>query len=76
MAIKTENVTINDAAFVRTYSDAGRFVVRDGISYAEAIDPANLAPDRTYTEGDLIPEPEPTDEDYAAAGRILLGVSE
>ena len=73
MAIKTENITINDAAFVRTYSDAGRMVVRDGIAYQEAIDPADLAPSRVYTEGDLIPDPEPTDADYAEAGRILLG---
>ena len=76
MAIKTENVTINDAAFVRTYSDENRFVVRDGIAYQEAIDPVEYANTRTYTEGDPIPEPEPTDEDYAQAGRILLGVTE
>ena len=73
MAIRTENITINDAPFVRTYSDAGRAVVRDGISYAEAIDPADLAPARVYTEGDIIPD-ETTDEDYAEAGRILMGV--
>jgi hypothetical protein len=58
---------------VRTYSDEGRFVVRDEISYVEAIDPAEFG--RVYTEGERIPEPEPTDEDYAQAGRIMLGVS-
>ena len=76
MAIKTENITINDAAFVRTYSDEGRFVVRDGISYAEAIDPEEYASERTYTEGDLIPDDDVADEDYAQAGRILLGVTD
>ena len=40
---------------VRTYSDEGRFVVRDNISYAEAIDPENE--NRQYVEGELIPEP-------------------
>lgn len=38
----------------RTYSDAGFFIERDGIRYAEAVDPAELG--RTYTETDeLIP---------------------
>lgn len=76
MAIKSENVTIHDEPFVRTYSDEGRFVVRDGIAYREAIDPVEYASVRTYVEGDLIPTEEPTDEDYAAAGRILLGVTD
>ena len=50
--IKTENLTINGRAFVRTYSDEGRYVVRDGVSYEEAIDPADK--NRTYTEGEYI----------------------
>lgn len=50
--IQTENLTINGRAFVRTYSDEGRYVVRDDISYEEAIDPADK--NRTYTEGDYI----------------------
>lgn len=38
----------------RTYSDAGFFIERDGIRYAEAVDPAEL--NRVYTETDeLIP---------------------
>ena len=76
MAIKTENITIHDEPFVRTYSDEGRFVVRDGIAYREALDPVEYANTRIYTEGDLIPDDDVTDEDYAQAGRILLGVSE
>ena len=50
--IKTETYEVNGTAFVRTYSDANRYVVRDGISYDEARDPASLG--RTYTEGDVI----------------------
>lgn len=54
--IKTETITIGGKAFVRTYSDAHRYVV-GGVpegEYAEAIDPAELG--RTYTEGNLIPD--------------------
>ena len=35
---------------VRTYSDAGFMIERDGIRYDEAVDPANMG--RTYTETD------------------------
>lgn len=47
--IRTEQLTIGGKDFTRTYSDAGRYVVRDGINYDEAIDPAELG--RTYVEG-------------------------
>ena len=50
--IKTESLTINGRAFTRTYSDENRYVVRDGISYEEAVDPADK--NRTYTEGAII----------------------
>ena len=50
--IKTETYTIHGVPFVRTYSDANRYVARDGVSYDEANDPASLG--RTYTEGDVI----------------------
>lgn len=54
--IKTEALTIGDKQFVRTYSDAHRYVV-GGVpegAYAEAIDPAELG--RIYVEGDIIPD--------------------
>lgn len=38
----------------RTYSDDGRYVVRDGVAYEEAVDPTALG--RTYTEGDPLPQ--------------------
>ena len=52
--IVTETITIGGGTFTRTYSDAGRFVVRDGVSYSEAIDPVNSG--RIYTEGEIIDE--------------------
>ena len=67
--IKTESLTIGGQEFTKTYSDDNRYVVRDGISYSEAIDPAYLG--RTYTEGDVMPDEEITEEE---AGRILMGV--
>lgn len=74
--IKTENLTINNRAFVRTYSDSGFMVERDGVRYSEAIDPAEF--NRQYTETD-----EPVDttegseiEEKARAYDILAGMSE
>ena len=70
--IKTEAITINDRPLIRTYSESGYMVERDGIRYDEAIDPAELG--RTYTETD---EPiegyidEATAEDYQSALRVM-----
>lgn len=60
--IKTETMIIGSKAFIRTYSDAGRYVVREGVEYSEAIDPAEFG--RQYTEGELI-------EDGATADELL-----
>lgn len=72
--IKTEKLTINNRAFVRTYSDSGFMVERDGVRYSEAIDPAEF--NRQYAETD---EPIDTDmsetEEKARAYDILAGVS-
>lgn len=74
--IKTENKTINGKSFVKTYSDSGYMVEREGVQYSEAIDPAHL--NRTYTETD-----EPVEggeltetEQKARAYDIIMGVSE
>lgn len=56
MAIITEHFDVNGRDFIRTYSDAGRYVVREGIEYSEACDPAEFG--RTYTEGNLMPDDE------------------
>ena len=75
--IITERVTINNRAFIRTTSDEGRYVVRDGVSYSEAIDPLDSG--RVYTEGEVMPE-EITDlsevEAKAKAYDILVGEAE
>lgn len=75
--IITERVTINNREFIRTTSDEGRYVVRDGVSYSEAIDPLDSG--RVYTEGEVMPE-EVTDlseaEAKAKAYDILVGEAE
>ena len=74
--IATEHMTINGRSFIRTYSDSGYMIERDGVRYSEAIDPAELG--RTYTETDeRIPYDEESEiEQKAAAYDILTGVSE
>lgn len=52
--IKTETYFIGEREFTRTYSDSGRYVVRDGVSYEEANDPSEFG--RTYTEGNIMEE--------------------
>lgn len=56
MAIIQEEYYINNRKMIRTYSDENRYVVREGVSYSEACDPAEF--NRIYTEGDLIPTEE------------------
>lgn len=67
--------------FIYTWSDAG-FMIHGGVpegDYDLARDPVGLEEPRTYTETTTpIPADDetPTEEDYAAAGRILLGEGE
>ena len=73
MAIIQEEYYIKDRKVIRTYSDEGRYVVRDGISYAEACDPVEFG--REYTEGDLIPveeEPEENEDEYLDLNNMSL----
>lgn len=66
--IQTENIIINGRQLTRTYSDSGHYIQRDGVQYAEAIDPLDSG--RTYTETDVSMESEPmteTEEKEAAA---------
>ena len=63
--VKTETITINGNEFIRTYSDRGFMVERDGIQYDEAIDPVEF--DRTYTETETPTETEATEADYISA---------
>lgn len=48
--IITERIAIGGRDFVKTYSDAGFMVERDGVRYSEAIDPAEFG--RVYVETD------------------------
>lgn len=75
--IVQEHFDVNGRDFIRTYSDSGRYVVRDGVEYNEACDPAELG--RVYTEGELIPDEEREIEelaDKAEAYDILIGGAE
>lgn len=72
--IVTERFKVGERDFTRTYSNSGRYVIRDGVSYSEACDPAELG--RTYTEGGLIPGEERDMEELAAKAEafdILVG---
>lgn len=74
--IVTESMTINGRAFVKTYSDSGYMIEREGARYSEAIDPAEFS--RIYTETDerISYDGESEIEQKAAAYDILTGVSE
>ena len=49
---------------IRTYSDAGVMIERDGVQYEEAIDPEGSG--RVYVETAIpIPVPEPVEDDPA-----------
>ena len=75
--IVQEHFEIDGRDFIRTYSDSGRYVVRDEVKYSEACDPAEFG--RQYTEGDLIPDEERDMTelaDKAEAYDILVGVIE
>lgn len=63
-----EHFDVNGHDFIRTYSNSGRYVVRDGVSYSEACDPAELG--RTYAEGALMPV---DDSEAAEILDIILG---
>ena len=60
--IVKENIEIGGRAFVKTYSDSGYYIERDGVRYSEAIDPADIP--REYIETDepisLTEEPDET----------------
>ena len=75
MAIVIEEYEEDGRHLVKTYSDSGRYIERDGIEYSEAIDFAEFG--YVYTEGRYIEE-EDIDEqdDKAKAFDILIGVEE
>ena len=72
--IKTEQLTINNKQFTKTYSDAGFMVERDGVQYSEAIDPSEFG--RTYTETDIPIEPVETTDKTEQKAETDLTVSD
>lgn len=46
--IISETVKLNDKNYTKTYSDAGFYIERNGVHYAEAID--SIGSEREYTE--------------------------
>lgn len=74
MAIVTETFMVGETPFTRTYSNAHRYVVREGVEYSEACDPASFG--RTYVEGRLIPDDEHGDNVAETVLNIILGEEE
>ena len=50
--IKSEIVIFGNKSFVRSYSDSGMMIERDGVVYDEAFDPTGE--ERNYTETDQL----------------------
>ena len=72
MAIIQETFYIDNREFTRTYSNAGRYVVREGAEYVEACDPAEY--NRQYIEGGIIEDDEPSTAEEIV--NILTGGAE
>ena len=72
MTVIHTTATLDGVEYDYAYSDAGRYVCRNGARYTEAYDPLNSG--RTYTEGDPIPPDERTEESEILD--ILLGGSD
>lgn len=71
--IVTESMLINDREFIRTYSDGGYLVERDGMKYCEAMDPAEMNHEYTETQ-ERIQYGLSDIEEKAIAHDILMGV--
>lgn len=74
--IVQEYFEVSGRDFIRTASDAGRYVVGGEPygEYTEACDPAEAG--RMYVEGDVIPSDETDTADKAEAYDILVGGAE
>lgn len=75
--IVRENTEISGKAFVKTYSDKGFYIERDGEKYSEAIDPAEFPREYTETDVPIEDSEEQTDaEQKAAAFDYITGRSQ
>ena len=54
--IKTKTVRINGKKYIRTYSNNGMMIERDGVLYEEAIDPIDSARVYVCTDQPIPPE--------------------
>lgn len=50
--VVTERITLNGIKYIRSYSDSGFEIEREGVRYSEAIDPIEFKDVRIYTETD------------------------
>lgn len=67
--IVTETYEINGKTFVKTYSNIGMMVERDGVRYSEANDPAEFS--RQYVETD-----EPIESEESFTGDEFMAMVE
>lgn len=73
--ILTDTVDIRGETYLKTYSDNGMMIERDGVKYDEAIDP--VGSNRIYSESSDAINVAPTkEEEKAVAYDILLGLEE
>ena len=76
IVVETYKTRLDGVVLIRTYSDAGYKIERDGVLYDEAIDPVHL--NRIYTETTIPVENEEYSEteQKARAYDIVMGVAE
>lgn len=60
--IITEALVIGERDFIKTYSDIGMMVEREGVRYAEAIDPSEFGREYIETDEPIEPVEEELDE--------------
>ena len=73
--ILTDTIDIRGETYLKTYSDNGMMIERDGVKYDEAIDP--VGSNRIYSESsDAINVALTKEEEKAVAYDILLGLEE
>lgn len=67
--VRTERYEINGKVFARSYGLNGCLIERDGVQYAEAIDPIEYVDERVYTETTeyIDGTDEATEQDYQEA---------
>lgn len=70
--ICTQIITVGGRQLMRTYSDANKYIIRDGKQYVDAVDPIDSG--RQYIEGAEIVDEDATEQDFIEA-LARLGVT-